>query len=141
MNWCEVAKPDQQPNMREISAFVQNPAWDALCGSVEERYGVAPKVEYSKCAAAPGWNVKYKKGGKSLCVLYPEQGAFFCLVVIGNKEQIECELLLPALDRTIQELYERTRFACGGRWLMIRIESNDIMQQALQLIELRTRKS
>ncbi|WP_423245054.1 DUF3788 family protein [Heliorestis acidaminivorans] len=26
-------------------------------------------MTYSKCSAQPGWNVKYKKSGKSLCTL------------------------------------------------------------------------
>ncbi|KAB2952754.1 DUF3788 family protein [Heliorestis acidaminivorans] len=36
---------------------------------MEEAYQAKPHITYSKCSAQPGWNVKYKKSGKSLCTL------------------------------------------------------------------------
>ncbi|WP_334291177.1 DUF3788 family protein [Alkaliphilus transvaalensis] len=36
-----------------------------LVSHIEDTYKVKPQVEYSKCSALPGWNVKYKKSVKS----------------------------------------------------------------------------
>ncbi len=140
MQWCEINGQDKCPSLGEIEQFIGNPLFSELCGYIEQTYGVKPTVEYSQCSGARGWNIKYKKSAKSLCVIYPNQGYFTCLVVIGNKEQPEAEHLLPSLDKYIQELYERTRFACGGRWLMIDIKSQKILESTKVLISLRAKK-
>jgi hypothetical protein len=38
--------------------------------------------------------VKYQNSGKSLCTLYPMEGYFIALVVIGAKEEEEVEMAL-----------------------------------------------
>ena len=98
MGWKTRYPIDRQPSLEEIAAAVATPLWGKFLIHLEETYRVTPKVEYSKCAMAPGWNVKYKKSGKALCTLYPVEGAFSCMVVIGDKKQNEAELLLPSLD-------------------------------------------
>jgi hypothetical protein len=75
----------------------------------------------------PGWNVKYQKSGKSLCTLYPMEGFFIALVVIGNKESFEAELMLPLLSSYTQSLYQNTAFSAGGRWLMINVTDQTIL--------------
>lgn len=140
LNWDEMFGQEKSPSLIEISDFIDNTIWNNLCSFIEESYNVAPKVEYSPCSAAKGWNVKYKKGGKSLCVLYPDKGKFTCLVVIGHKEQQEAEFLLPTMDSYIYELYQNTRFACGGRWLMIEVKNEKILENVKTLISLRLKK-
>ena len=75
----------RQPTLQEIGERIKSPLWNELCGYIEAAYGVQPSVEYSKCSGAPGWNVKYKKGGKALCTLYPGEGCFTALVAVGQK--------------------------------------------------------
>ena len=49
--------------------------------------------------------MKFKKAGKSLCVVYPKNGYFTALVVVGNREKEHVENQLPLLSKEIQELY------------------------------------
>ena len=86
---------------------------------------------------APGWNVKYKKSGKALCTLYPVEGSFSCMVVIGDKKQNEAELLLPSLDPYVQQLYQNTKSGMGGRWLMVDVTTPAILASLERLIALR----
>ena len=75
MGWKTRYPIDRQPSLEEIAAAVATPLWGKFLIHLEETYRVTPKVEYSKCAMAPGWNVKYKKSGKALCTLYPVEGS------------------------------------------------------------------
>ena len=85
-----------------------------------------------------GWNVKFKKMGKSLCVVYPKNGYFTVLVVVGNKEKERLENQLPHLSKEIQELYQNTKEGNGQRWLMIDVHSdNCIYDDVLQMIHIR----
>ena len=78
--WHELFPVDREPSMEDISAFIDNPLWDAFTVFVDETYGAQPRIEYSRCGGAPGWNVKYKARGRALCTVYPHDGFFICMV-------------------------------------------------------------
>ncbi|MEA4869389.1 MAG: DUF3788 domain-containing protein [Christensenella sp.] len=137
MNWLERYPKSQQPTIADIACFIGSPLWNGLCHWAEERYAVEPRVEYSTCSGAPGWNVKYKKGGRALCTLYPDEGSFTALVTIGGKEAPEAEMLLPTCSDYLRELYARTREFNGARWLMIRVSDPAVLADVKTLISLR----
>lgn len=137
MKWSEYCSRAEMPELRKISAFVSSPLWEELCSHLESVYGVSPKVEYSTCSGAPGWNVKYKKSGRALCTLYPDDGFFTCLVAVGSREATRAELLLPGFTETVRSLYRDTKLFNGGRWLMIPVSSSEILSDVKQLVALR----
>lgn len=137
MDWNRTYPFNITPTAVQITAFIGSPLWDNLCSAVEARYGVSPKIEHSRCGMAPGWNVKYRKGGKSICTLYPNDGFFSCMVVIPSTLEPEAELLLQDCARYTRELYRNTRTAMGGRWLFIDVTDADILRDTLRLIDLR----
>lgn len=104
---------------------------------LRKNYEVEPSYSYSTCSGQPGWNVKYQKAGRSLCTLYPMSGYFIALVVIGVKEQVEAEFLLSTCSKYIQELYQASHFSAGGKWLMINVVDDKILNDVKQLIQTR----
>jgi len=137
MEWNQRYTQTQQPDFEEIGTFIENPLWSELNSHLQQRYKVTPKIEYSKCAAARGWNVKYQKGGRSLCTLYPMQGFFIALVVIGNREMTEAELFMPCCCEYTQNLFQKVQFSCGGKWLMMQIDSQEVLEDVKNLIAIR----
>lgn len=126
------------PNISEISVYIENSAFDELYQHMNNEYKAVCKIEYSKDVWARGWNVKFKKSGKSLCVVYPKKNYFTVLVVVGNKDKEDVENLLPRLSEYVQEIYRNTREGNGQRWLMIDLKSkNNVYQDVLRLIEIR----
>lgn len=139
MEWQLLYGLDNEPSFEKISEYIGSALWEKLNSHLQETYNAAPKRAHSKCGGAPGWNVKYKKGGKSLCTLYPREGYFIALVVIGNKETLETELALPELTEAVRELYAAVPFVCGGKWLMIHVTNESILSDVMRLIEVRFR--
>lgn len=137
--WSELYNQSSQPTLENINDFVNSELWNELCSFVENTYAVSPKMEYSKCSMQKGWNVKYKKGNKSLCTLYPMDGYFIVLIVIGEKEQIESELIMPTCSAYTQRLFSKTAFSAGGRWLMIEVRERAILEDVLKLIQVRVK--
>lgn len=137
MAWKDTYPKDRAPSAEEIDACVGSPLWGALCRTVEETYGAAPRIEYSCCSMAPGWNVKYKKGGRALCTLYPNEGYFSCMVVVGERVLPEAELLVTACDPYTQELFRNTKVSMGGKWLYIDVKSEPVLRDTLRFISLR----
>lgn len=140
MEWTALYGPDRQPGEAEISAYIANPLWEDINEFLKTGYGVNPEYSYSSCSGQPGWNVKYKKAGRSLCTLYPMAGFYIALVTIGTKEQSETELAMPMCTPYIQQLFAATPYSAMGRWLMIHVTDEDILEDVKQLIQIRRKK-
>jgi len=139
MEWSQYFEQNNEPTVAEMISFVNNPLWVELQSFIETAYHIKPIMNYSRCSAQRGWNLKYRKNSKSLCVLYPMDGYFIALVVIGNKEQSEAEAYLPQASPEIQTLFAKTAFAAGGRWLMIPVTSERVLEDVKNLIQIRVR--
>lgn len=126
------------PSIAEIGDSIGLPLFEVFCRYMDEEYQAVRKIEYSKDVWARGWNVKFRKAGKSLCVVYPKNKYFTVLVVVSNKEKERVENMLPYLSGELQELYRNTKEGNGQRWLMIDLYSDDeVYQDVLQLIRIR----
>lgn len=137
MDWNTAYPFSITPTLEQIAAFIANPLWDRMRGAIETDYSGTPKIEHSRCGMVPGWNLKYKKGGKAICTLYPNGGFFSCMVVIPAVLQTEAEQLLEDCTRYTRELYHNTKPGMGGRWLFMDVINEDILEDALRLIHLR----
>jgi len=84
-----------------------------------------------------GWNVKYKKSGRALCTLYPMEGSFIALLVIGERERMETEQILPSFTEYVQGLYRETRPGTGQKWLMIHVADEQVLGDVKRCIAIR----
>ena len=139
MEWKEMFPAHSQPDMSQIGTYTGISLWEGLCSFVEGQYHITPKIEYSICSMAPGWNVKYKKGGKAVCTLYPNDGFYTCLLSVGNQAASETELILAGCTPYVQELYWKTNVFNGGRWLMINVTEEAILEDVKELIGIRVK--
>lgn len=137
MNWNQRYPKSEQPALSDFASFISSPLWGDLCTWAETSYGIAPKVEHSTCSGAPGWNVKYRKSGRALCTLYPDEGSFTALISISANDMPEAELLLPTCSDYLRGLFAGTEIFNGGRWLMIRVTDSSILEDVKKLIRLR----
>jgi len=135
--WLPVKTEETTMAFTAISKQVHSPLFDSLCSYLEETYQVKPVVEFSKCTMQYGWNVKYKKGGRSLCTLYPQEGSFLALVVIGTREMAEAEILLPFLTEYVQQAFAETKTGMQQKWLMIEVKNTEVLEDVKQLVALR----
>jgi AraC family transcriptional regulator len=145
MLWNELFDKENQPSDAQIAEFVATPLWSDLADYLRQTYNSKPKTEYSGCAMDggiwKGWNVKYKKSGKSLCTLYPKQGYFLSLITIAEKDVAEADLLIPLCCDYVRELYNRAQFGNNyGKMLGIEVTSEEILQDMKELIALRVKK-
>ena len=124
-----------RPTLEEIAAYVQNLVFQDFSTELMERYGCREAIEYSACSMEPGWNVKFKKSGRSLCTIYPRETYFTVMAVVGRREK---EAMLPDCAPRLREIYARTAEGNGQRWLMIDLEDRDeVYRDVLRLIEIR----
>lgn len=112
------------PTLEEIGEYVRNPVFMQFCSEVKDKYKCNEKIEFSSCSWEMGWNVKFKKVGKTLCTIYPKESYFTVMVVIGRNEKDSVEEILPNCTSELQEIYDETKEGNGQKWLMIDLEDN-----------------
>lgn len=128
------------PDIGEISEYIRNSLFNDFCAEIVKEYNAKYKVEFSKCSWESGWNIKFKKSGKTLCTVYPRENYFTVLVVVGVKEKEAVEELLFNLSPVIQRIYNETKEGMEQRWLMIDLEDKDeIFSDVLKLIDVRAK--
>lgn len=126
------------PTLREIGDYVNNPVFTRFCDEVKTKYSCTEKIEFSACSMEKGWNVKFRKAGKTLCTLYPRESFFTVMVVIGRKEKEAAEAVLPDCTAVLRTIYEQTAEGNGQRWLMIDLEDeDDLYRDLFRLIAIR----
>jgi len=136
--------PELTPDIPAIGASMREEArarWHTLMAHIEETYGTMPQITYSNCAGQPGWNVKYKKGGKAICTLYPEQDNFIALVVLNRADMDKLDAVRPAYTPGLLALYDGCRMFNSTKWLMIRITDDAVLDDVMKLMALKMAKA
>ena len=139
MDWNLLYSNVTPPTWEQVTEYIGSPLWAEFNERIQSAYQIKPCMEYSRCSMQAGWNIKYKKGGKSLCTLYPMQGYFIALVVVGSHELTEAEFLMPQCSDYVQTVFKNTKTGNGQKWLMLDVRDRGIMDDGFRLINLRKR--
>ena len=109
MDWNVLYSKEKSPSLEQVTEYINNSLWTDFNNRIQSTYRIRPCIEHSRCSMQAGWNIKYKKGGKSLCTLYPMQGYFIALVVVGSRELTEAEFLMPQCSDYVQTVFKNTK--------------------------------
>jgi hypothetical protein len=129
-----------EPAFEAIGQYIAEPGrhrWLDLTAHIESNYHAMPQISYSVCAGKPGWNVKYKKSGRSICTLYPEPDSFMALVVLSALDIARFEMVKPCYSEELNRLFDETKLFNNTKWLMIRVESDPVLQDIKRLLALK----
>lgn len=126
------------PTFEEIGQYIRNPVFGQFCSEIKKAYKCSEKIEFSSCSWEKGWNIKFKKSGKTLCTVYPRENYFTVMVVVGKKEKESVEAILPECTKELQDIYKQTKEGNGQRWLMVDVEDKEnLYHDLLRLIQIR----
>ncbi len=116
------------------SAF---PAFQQVQNTIEGRYEM--DILWSTGGKAAPYEKKYRRGGKTLCALYPKPGMFGFMMVLGKMEQARFEAEADSFSPAVQQLYEDTKVYHDGRWLMLWMEDGALLPDVEKLLPIKRR--
>lgn len=126
------------PTLDAFGEAIGNPLFRTLSDTLCTTFRCTPKTDFSRCSMEPGWNVKFKRSGRTLCTVYPRESFFTAMVVVDRKEKAAVEALLPECTLELQALYAQTREGNGQRWLMIDLEDpGPLYDNLMRLLRIR----
>ena len=127
----------REPTAEEMLSFIgerAKEAWLEIRQFLEDRYDLVPETIFY--GTKYGWTIRYRKGGKTLCSLFPEKGGFTVLIVLGKKESEKALSIRDELSSKIHKLLGNTEQLRDGRWLWIRLlttRDTDDVKKLLQI--------
>jgi hypothetical protein len=109
--------------------------WRELTTAMDERYGIEPTLV--PAGAKHGPELKYRKAGRTLVSLLPQEGGFTALVVLGAAESERAFDL--QLGRSVRRVLEDASQYHDGRWLFVPVKSKRDVQDLMSLVALKRR--
>ena len=125
------------PTEQEITDFIGEPAklvWVRLSQFLRENYEIVPELIFDK---KHGWDMRYRKSGKTLVTLTPEKGAVRILIVLGRDESVKALSMKEELSPKMHIVIENTKQLHDGRWLWIRLFQTREVEDIERLLSLK----
>lgn len=129
---------ERKPTEEDIQHFIGKQAtrdWVELTSFLGSNYDFDFEIIFY--GKKYGWTVRYRKGGKTFCTLFPESGCFTVLIVLGKKEVEKVENILDELGSGLKEIFATTDQLQDGKWLWIRIPSSATITDIKRLLEVK----
>ena len=85
------------------------------------------------------WNVKFRRGSKSLCTVYLRPGFVTAMVSVAPKDEEAAQMVLLTCTAETQAVYHRSAASKMGRWLMLDITSPEMLEDVKALLAVRVK--
>ena len=128
----------RKPTAEEMVSFIgeqAKEAWLEIKRFIKDRYDLVPETIFY--GTKYGWTIRYRKGGKTICSLFPEKGGFTVLIVLGKKESEKALLIRNELSTKIHKLLGNTEQLHDGRWLWIRLLTTSDTDDVKKLLQIK----
>jgi hypothetical protein len=128
---------DHKPSPRQISLILgaKKPLWDRLLKFIASNYAIPPDLSYG--GKNYGWNLWYRKSGKTLVSLYPQHKHFVAQIVLGSAQAEEASTL--KLGKNVLHAIEAFPELHEGRWLLLKVRSEKDVKDVETLLQLKKR--
>ena len=111
-----------QPSDDQMTAFIGPSiagAWTALRRFLVETYNILPT--FNSGGQRYGWNLQHRSGGRPLCEMYPENGSFTALVILGKAELEQAMQRLETFGLLVRRALLETPRYHDGCWMYLRV--------------------
>jgi len=125
-----------QPTDEDMVNWIGQPTateWIDLRQFLTETYDIDPT--FNSGGKRYGWNLQYRIGGRPLCEMYPEQGSFTTLVILGKVELDKAMNRIETFAPIVQKALAETPRYHDGCWMYIRVSDPVTCHQDVQDIK------
>lgn len=109
-------------------------AWQDIIARIRQHYEMDEL--WGKAGKAGLHELKFRRGGKTLCALYVREGSFGFMVIYGKAEREAFEQQRAQFPESICRRYDESTTYHDGKWIMIDVEApglGDALEQMLRV--------
>lgn len=125
-----------RPSDEDMVTWIGQPMaeeWVSLRRFLAETYEIVPVLDAG--GKRYGWNLQYRVGARPLCELYPEQGAFTVLVILGRNELRQATDRIDTFGPLVRQAVDESPRYHDGCWMYIRVSEPRTCHRDVQDIE------
>jgi len=109
--------------------------WEGLTQFIADNYPIPGEWNFG--GKNYGWNLWYRKSGKTLVTLYPQKGYFVTQIVLGKDQVVPANAL--KLGKNVRTVLTETPQLHDGRWLFIKVKTAKDVKDIQQLLQVKRR--
>lgn len=94
-------------------------------------------ILWNKGGKTAPYEMKFRRGGKTLCALYPRKNNFGFMVIFGKIEQEKFAQIRHELSQNTQQQYDATTTYHDGKWLMLTINDDSYLEDIPKLLAIK----
>jgi hypothetical protein len=139
----DIFNKTHEPTLTDINDFIEGMAkdrWIDIQKFIVDNYNAKRQICYSRCSAMPGWNVKYKKGSKAICTLYPREDYYAILIVLNSIDIEWFKGIRANFTDHVLNRYDNSGMMNGTKWVMLDITDDAILNDVKSIIKLKMEK-
>jgi hypothetical protein len=106
--------------------------WKNLNIYLSENYDFKPELIFF--GKKYGWCYRFRRKGKTLCVLFPENKSFTVLVVLGKNEIEHFKTNTSVFGDDTNSIFEKAFQYHDGKWIYKRVLSGEDLEDIKNLI-------
>ncbi|MDH6364668.1 hypothetical protein M2139_001655 [Enterococcus sp. PF1-24] len=136
MKWNELFPKQTEPTLTQVSEFIDSKYYLMLVELLTEQMQGKPTIQYIGCSL-PGWNIKFKKSGKSLLTIYPQNGYFKVLIIASQKMAERNQQALQRCNKDFKVTYEENDYFNGAKWIFFDIKEETHLRDLREFLYIR----
>lgn len=107
--------------------------WEQISAFMQEHYQLSGEWKYF--GEKSGWDIWFRKAGRTLVQLTPQAKSFSALVVLGSAQAVKANEL--KFGKKVRGIFDAARPLHDGRWLFIPVTTTRDVQDILQLVQIK----
>ena len=129
--------PDDDGILRYIADKKVKDTFTDLLSFLKKSYKLDRKIMFG--GKKYGWLIQYKKSKKTIVTIFPERRSFTVLLIFGKSELEEISDNKKIFSRQIFEKIKNTKQYHDGKWMWLRMENDNYINDIKELIRLKRR--
>jgi hypothetical protein len=114
-------------------------AWSEINSFIDENYNV--ESIWNNDGKTGIYELKCRKGGKTLCALYPRESGMRILIVFGKAEREKFDASREEFTKYINDFYDNTHQYHDGKWLYLDLISDELTEDIKKLLLIKKKPS
>jgi len=109
--------------------------WTSVIAKIDAAYDME-KV-WDKGGKAAKYVLRFRRGGKTLVSLFPNESAIGLMVVYGKDERAKFEAQQANFSSRVVSEYQIAKTYHDGKWIIFQLPDEDVMNDLLMLLSIK----
>ena len=128
----EPVKDEELKSIMSPDLFTQ---WTSVITKIDSVYDM--EKEWDKGGKAAKYALRFRRGGKTLVTLFPNESIIGLMVVYGKDEQAKFEAQQANFSSKVVSEYQIAKTYHDGKWIMFHIPDDDVFNDLLMLLAIK----